>query len=75
MTDRRIRDLHRLLADEAAPYGAKVRIEHTDGGHLRGVFSVGTREAYIITASSPSCWRSSRKVRLTARRILRNLRA
>jgi hypothetical protein len=75
MTDRRIRDLRRLLAIEAAPYGARVRIEKTAGSHLRGIFSVGAREVFIITAFSASDWRFARKVRADARRVLRNLRA
>jgi hypothetical protein len=75
MTNRRIRDLHRLLTNEAKPYGATVRIEHTNGGHLKGIFKVGERKAYIITAFTPSCWRFGHHVRAEARRILRNLRA
>jgi hypothetical protein len=73
MTDRRIRDLRRLLTDEAAPYGARVRIEKTNGSHLKSTFSVGEREAYMVSAYTPSDWRASRKVRADARRILRNL--
>jgi hypothetical protein len=74
MTDRRIRDLHRLLEAEAEPYGASVKIEPTAGGHLRGVFSVGERQVFIITSFSPSStWRVHRHVRADARRALRSL--
>jgi hypothetical protein len=73
MTDRRLRDLHRLLTDEAARHGAEVKIEFTGGSHLKSTFSVGAREAFIITAFTASDWRFQRKVRSDARRVLRNL--
>jgi hypothetical protein len=76
MTSRRIRDLYRLLVDEAAPYGAAVRIKQTNGGHLRSIFSVGAREMFIITPLSPgNTRRFDRNVRTVARRVLSNLRA
>jgi hypothetical protein len=70
---RRLRDLRRLLTAEAAPFGAKVRIERTNGSHIRGIFRVGAREASIVTAFTPGDWRFDRKVRADARRVLRNL--
>jgi hypothetical protein len=73
MTDRRIRDLYRLLEAEAEPYGASVKIEPTAGGHLRGVFSIGACQVFIITSLSPSTWRVHRHVRADARRALRSL--
>ena len=73
MTDRRIRDLRRLLESVAEPYGATVSIEQTSGNHLRGVFTIGTRQTLIITGFSPSDWRVSRQVKSDARRKLREL--
>jgi hypothetical protein len=73
MADRRIRDLRRLLQTVAEPYGAAVVVEHTRGNHLRGVFTIGTRQTSIITAHTPSDWRVSRKVQSDARRKLRAL--
>ena len=75
MTDRRIRDLYRLLAIEAERYGAAVRVQHTNGGHLKGIFSLGEHEVFIIASSSSSTWRCDRYVRTDARRALRNLTA
>ena len=57
MTDRRIRDLYRLLAIEAERYGAAVRVQHTNGGHLKGIFSLGEQEVFIIASFSSSTWR------------------
>jgi hypothetical protein len=73
--NRRLRDLQRLLADEAAPYAARVRIEKTNGSHVKSTFSIGVRKAFIVSAYTPSDWRFARKVRADARRVLRNLRA
>jgi hypothetical protein len=73
MADRRIRDLRRLLETIAEPYGASVLIEQTHGGHLRGTFTMGAQQAFIITGSSPSDWRVARKVKAAARRTLREL--
>jgi hypothetical protein len=75
MTVRRIRDLYRLLEAEAEPYGASVKIEHTAGGHLRGVFGVGERQVFIAISLSPSTRRVHRHVRADARRALRSLTA
>ena len=72
--NRRTRDLYRLLAVEAEPYGAKVQIERTNGGHLKGIFSIGEHEVFII-ASFSSSTRCDRYVRADARRALRNLAA
>ena len=73
MVSRRIRDLSRLLEGLAEPYGATVLVEQTNGGHLRGVFTLGARQVFIITGFSPSDWRVNRKVKATARRTLREL--
>jgi hypothetical protein len=74
MTDRRIRDLRRLLEAEAERCSASIKIEPTAGGHLRGVFTVGERQAFIIISLSPSsAWRVHRRVRADARRTLRTL--
>ena len=73
MTDHRIRDLRRLLESEAERFGATVRVEHTNGGHLKGIFSLGEHEVFIIASSSSSTWRCDRYVRTDARRALRNL--
>jgi hypothetical protein len=73
MTDHRIRDLRRLLETEAERYGAAVRVEHTNGGHLKGIFSLGEQKVFIIASFSPSTWRCDRHVRADARRALRNL--
>jgi hypothetical protein len=73
MVDRRLRDLRRLLAHEAAPFGAAVKIEQTKRSHFRASFSVDEREAFIVTAFSPSDWRFARQVRASARRVLRGL--
>jgi hypothetical protein len=54
MTDRRIRDLQRLLTAEAERYGAAVRVEHTNGGHLKGIFSLGEHEVFISPRSHPA---------------------
>jgi hypothetical protein len=75
MTDRRIRHLYRLLAIEAERYGATVRVEHTNGGHLKGIFSLGGHEVFIITSFSPSTWRCDRHMRADARRALHTLTA
>ena len=74
MTDHRIRDLRRLLESEAELFGATVRVEHTNGGHLKGIFSLGEHEVFII-ASFSSSTRCDRYVRADARRALRNLAA
>ena len=74
MTDRRIRDLQRLL--EAEPYGAAVTITLTNGSHLRHTFHVGDRHAFVISPLTPhNTWRMHRKVRAEARRVLRGLTA
>jgi len=74
MTERRLRDLHKLLTLEAAPYGASVSLEHTSGGHLRGTFTVGSHHTFIITSFTPSStYRQHRHVRADARRALRRL--
>jgi hypothetical protein len=75
VTDRRLRDLLRLLTAEAAPFGARVRIEKTAGSHIKSTFSVGAREGFIVSAFTPGDWRYARKVRADARRVLRNLSA
>ena len=74
MTDHRIRDLRRLLESEAERFGATVRVEHTNGGHLKGIFSLGEHEVFIIASFSSSS-RCDRYVRADARRALRNLTA
>ena len=74
MTSRRIRDLRRLLEDVAAPFGATVAIERTNGDHLRGVLTIGERHACIVMSASPhSEWRQSRCVTRDAKRALRGL--
>lgn len=73
MADRRIRDLRRLLESLAEPYRAAVVVEHTRGNHLRGTFTMGAQQAFIITGFSPSDWRVARKVKAAARRTLREL--
>ena len=74
MTTRRLRDLRRLLETLAEPYGATVIIERTRGNHLRGTFTIGPRQAFIITSWSPKNeWRVSRKIAATAHRTLREL--
>jgi hypothetical protein len=70
MTDRRLRDLRRLLETVAEHFGATVLIEQTRGNHLRGVFTVGTRQALVVTGFSPRDWRM---VQSDARRKLREL--
>jgi hypothetical protein len=73
MTDRRIRDLRRLLEAEAERYGASVTIELTGGSHLKHIFRVGERQTFIICAFSPhNSWRLHRQVRAEARRALRS---
>jgi hypothetical protein len=74
MTHRHVRDIHRLLEAEAAPYGASVEIEHTNGGHLRGVFHVGGQHVFIITSTTPSSTeRLHQNIRHDARRALRSI--
>jgi hypothetical protein len=73
VTTRRIRDLRQLLETVAEGYGATVLIERTRGNHLRGVFTVGTQQTFIITGLSPGDWRERRKVESVARRKLREL--
>jgi hypothetical protein len=73
MTDRRIRDLRRLLETEAAVFGAIVAIETCGSGHLRCTFTVGVRAAFITASRSPSDPHTSRHVRADARRTLRHL--
>jgi hypothetical protein len=73
MTDRRIRDLRRLLQTVADAYGATVIVEMTRGSHLRGTFTLGTRQAFIISSLTPSDRRASRYVEADARRALRQL--
>jgi len=70
MTDRRLRDLRRLLVTVAAPFGATVLVEPTRGNHWRGVFTVGARQAFIITSSD---WRVPKKIQSDARRKLPEL--
>jgi len=72
MTDRRIRDLRRLLETEAERYGASVIVDLTNGSHVRGTFRIGDRHTFIFTGFSPGNWRVHRKVRSDARRALRN---
>jgi hypothetical protein len=72
MTDRRMRDLRRLLEATAEPYGATIRIEHS-GRHLRCTFTIGARQGYIVTSFTPSDWRFHRKVERDARRMLHSL--
>jgi hypothetical protein len=67
------RDLHRLCQAEAEPFGAAVRIEHTGHGHLKAIFAVGVRTAFVITSSTSGCWRRDLMVRADARRALRTL--
>ena len=52
MTVRRVRDLYLLLVAEAEPYGAAVCVEHTNGGHLKGIFSIGEHEVFIVASFS-----------------------
>ena len=74
MTDRRIRDLRRLLEAEAEGFGATVTIEITNGSHLKHTFRVGNQRVFTISALSPhNTWRTHRQVRAEARRALRNL--
>jgi hypothetical protein len=76
MTDRRIRDLQRLLETEAKRFGASVTVETTNGSHLRHIFRLGDRQTFVISGFSPhNSWRSHRQVRAEARRVLRNLTA
>jgi hypothetical protein len=72
MTDRRARDLRRLLEAQAEPYGAAVAIE-PGGKHLRCTFSVGHQRAFITVSRSPSDPNAHRHVRADARRALRAL--
>jgi len=72
MTVRRGRDLHRLLAVEAEPYGAAVCVEHANGGYLKGI-TVNGREAFVIASLTPGPQRCDRHVRADARRVLRSL--
>jgi hypothetical protein len=73
MTVRRGRDLHRLLVVEAEAYGATVRVERTNGGHLKGIFSIGECEMFIIASFASGCFYRDRNVRTDARRVLRSL--
>jgi hypothetical protein len=73
MTTRWVRDVQRLLADEAASYGGRVRVEYTGSNHLRAIISVGASEIPIVCSLTPSSWSSGRKIRANARRALRNL--
>jgi hypothetical protein len=73
MTARRLRDLRRLLESVAEPFGAAVVVEQTRGNHLRGTFTVGTHQAFIVTGLSPSDWRVNRNVESIARQKLREL--
>ncbi len=70
---RRHRDLLRLLRGIAAPYGAGITIEQTNGNHWRATFTVGTRSAFVITGSTTRDWRERQEVRAMARRVLREL--
>jgi hypothetical protein len=45
----------------------------TRGSHLRGTFTLGTRQAFIISSLTPSDRRASRRVEADARRALRQL--
>jgi len=73
MTDRRVRDLRRLRKAEAGLFGAAVMIEHTCGGHIKALFSIGNQQAFITTSSPNSAWRQHRHVRADARRSLKSL--
>jgi hypothetical protein len=73
MADRRIRDLRRLLQTVAEAYGAAVVVKHTRGNHLRGTFTLGARQRFIIISSSSSDPNVSRHVKADARRTLRSL--
>jgi hypothetical protein len=73
VTDRRIRDLRRLLEIETEPYGASVTIEITNGGHLRHTFRLGDRHVFTISSFSPRCTGSHQKTVVQARRALRAL--
>jgi hypothetical protein len=74
MTDCRVRDLYLLLlVVEAEPFGATVRVEHANGGHLKGIFTVNGREAFVIASLTAAPWRCDRHVRADARRALRSL--
>lgn len=74
MTDRRIRDAKRLLEPLADAHGGKVRIELTNGGHMRAVFIIGAHEIPIIASFSPkSEWRPHRQTEAIARRKLREI--
>jgi hypothetical protein len=53
MTDRRIRDFYLLLIVEAEPYGATVRVERTNGDHLKGI-------SLLVSTRSSSSPRSRR---------------
>ncbi len=71
---RRIRDLYELFEAEAKPYGASVNIQTTNGGHLRAVFKIGTRQAFVIMSRTPkSEWRANSNAVSDARRTLRRL--
>ena len=73
VTTRRLRDLRRLLEAEAEAYGAAVRIEQTNGNHLKAIFNVANRQVFIITPWSPGSRFVHRYVRADARRALRAL--
>jgi len=56
VTDRRIRDLYRLVV-EAEPSGAKVRVEPTNCGYITCIFSIGEHGVFVIASFSSCAWR------------------
>ena len=74
MTTRRLRDLRRLFEAEAQVYGARVRIERTNGHHFKAIFNVDGYQTFIIAAYNPhNTYTFGRKVRAQVRRTLRSL--
>jgi hypothetical protein len=73
LCNRRTRDLKRSLTAIAQPFGAAVTIELTGSGHIRAIIVLGDTTLSIVTAATPSDWRSQRNLEAFARRKLRAL--
>lgn len=68
---RHLRDLKRTLAMLAAEHAASVKINMTNGGHIRARFTVGAKSVDVILGSTASDWRNERNNAALVRRVLR----
>ena len=63
---RRLRDIKRILTSEGA-----CLVSVTERRHLHITFSINGRERTVVTAKTPSCWRSLRNLKSQVRRCAR----